>query len=197
MTFYFCQNHSKMSNKILQPSPVSASSFVKNSPRLLYNWIENQLFMNVTPAISVRSLNFLHLQYYITIFHFIFSGQKSACDVLLRRGGQISSTNLKENPPLHLANRHGHWSVADSLLKEGADPEQPDGSGIQNNTWNIGIESKIKVICVRPHKKMSRFRLHEHSLGAPQKIKFKVKSWLIPQSKGAFIHSYYTCNRQS
>ena len=66
-------------------------------------------------------------------FSFHFSGQKSACDVLIRRGGQISSTNLKENPPLHLANRHGHWSVADSLLKEGADPEQPDGSGIQNH----------------------------------------------------------------
>ena len=57
------------------------------------------------------------------------AGQKSACDVLIRRGGKISATNLKENPPLHLANRHGHWSVADTLLKEGADPEQPDGSG--------------------------------------------------------------------
>ena len=66
---------------------------------------------------------------------FLPSGQKSACDVLIRRGGRISATNLKENPPLHLANRHGHWSVADSLLKEGADTEQPDGSGINKNQY--------------------------------------------------------------
>ena len=44
------------------------------------------------------------------------AGQKLSCDVLLRRGAKISATNLKENPALHLANRHGHWSVADLLL---------------------------------------------------------------------------------
>ncbi len=55
------------------------------------------------------------------------SGQNGSCLVLLRRGASLCATNLKECPPLHMATRQGHWGVADTLLKEGADPNQLDG----------------------------------------------------------------------
>lgn len=55
------------------------------------------------------------------------SGQNGSCLVLLRRGASLSATNLKECRPLHMATRQGHWGVADTLLKEGADPNQLDG----------------------------------------------------------------------
>ena len=55
------------------------------------------------------------------------SGQNGSCLVLIRRGASISCANLKESFPLHMATRQGHWGVADTLLKEGADPNQLDG----------------------------------------------------------------------
>lgn len=45
------------------------------------------------------------------------SGQKSACDALLRRGADPAAKNLRGVCPIHLATRNGHWSVACSLLK--------------------------------------------------------------------------------
>ena len=47
--------------------------------------------------------------------------------VLIRRGASLSVSNLKESFPLHMATRQGHWGVADTLLKEGADGNQLDG----------------------------------------------------------------------
>ena len=34
------------------------------------------------------------------------AGQKTSCDVLLRRGADTCSRNLRETPPLHLATRY-------------------------------------------------------------------------------------------
>ena len=58
------------------------------------------------------------------------AGQKTSCDVLLRRGAATGSRNLRETPPLHLATRQGHWSIADAILKEDVSgSKQVDSSG--------------------------------------------------------------------
>ena len=58
------------------------------------------------------------------------AGQKTSCDVLLRRGANTRSKNLRETPAIHLATRHGHWSIADAILKEDTyGSKQADSSG--------------------------------------------------------------------
>ena len=56
------------------------------------------------------------------------AGQKVSCDVLIRRRADITVSNLKDVPPLHMATRQGHWSIADALLKEGSSPEILDSA---------------------------------------------------------------------
>ena len=51
-----------------------------------------------------------------------------SCDVLIRRRADITVSNLKDVPPLHMATRQGHWSIADALLKEGSGPEILDSA---------------------------------------------------------------------
>ena len=34
------------------------------------------------------------------------NGQKTSCDVLIRRGANTGARNLRETPPLHLATRY-------------------------------------------------------------------------------------------
>ena len=55
------------------------------------------------------------------------AGQNGSCLVLIRRGASLLVSDLKESFPLHMATRQGHWGVADTLLKEGADPNLLDG----------------------------------------------------------------------
>ena len=57
------------------------------------------------------------------------SGEKEACDILLKRGAKVTVTNLKETPPLHMATKQGHWSVADTLLNAGAKSDHLDNAG--------------------------------------------------------------------
>ena len=57
------------------------------------------------------------------------SGEKESCDILLKRGAKVTVSNLKETPPLHLATKQGHWSVADALLSAGAKTSHQDNAG--------------------------------------------------------------------
>ena len=57
------------------------------------------------------------------------AGQKTCCEIALRRGARVSAANLKEIPSLHMAISGGHWAITDILLKEGASLEQTDTEG--------------------------------------------------------------------
>ena len=70
------------------------------------------------------------------------AGQNGSCLVLIRRGALLSVSNLKESFPLHMATRQGHWGVADTLLKEGADPNQLDG-GQRSPLMIAALEGRV------------------------------------------------------
>ena len=57
------------------------------------------------------------------------AGEKSCCEILIRRSAKVNTPNLKDIPPIHLAISGGHWSVTEYLLKEGADIEDTDSQG--------------------------------------------------------------------
>lgn len=57
------------------------------------------------------------------------AGDKKCCEILLKRGAQVSASNLREIPPLQCAILGGHWDITDLLLREKADLEQTDNVG--------------------------------------------------------------------
>jgi len=57
------------------------------------------------------------------------AGDKKCCEILLKRGAQVSASNLKEIPPLQCGILGGHWAITDLLLREKADLEQTDNVG--------------------------------------------------------------------
>ena len=68
--------------------------------------IKTNLFLNSLYYIFYRSpyINFLSLGD-TPLCAGASAGQKTSCDILLRRGADTGSRNLRETPPLHLATR--------------------------------------------------------------------------------------------
>ncbi len=77
------------------------------------------------------------------------AGEKSCCEILLRRGAKVLAPNLKEVPALHLAIASGNWAITDILLKEGASLEQTDNQ--------VTISSNLVSLSFKlPHSKLER-----------------------------------------
>ena len=57
------------------------------------------------------------------------NGHLKCCEILLRRGAKVSTTNLEGNPALYNAVSSGHWPVTELLIKEGAKLDQTDSLG--------------------------------------------------------------------
>merc|ERR1719336_3383415 len=56
-------------------------------------------------------------------------GQRSCCQVLVRRGAKLGGTNLLGVSPLMMAAREGHYDICDFLLGAGAMLDQSDSQG--------------------------------------------------------------------
>ncbi|XP_022248629.1 protein TANC2-like [Limulus polyphemus] len=57
------------------------------------------------------------------------AGQRKVCEMLLRRGATVFTTNQLREPPLTCAVAEGHWEIAELLLNYKAALEQPDKTG--------------------------------------------------------------------
>ena len=57
------------------------------------------------------------------------AGQLASCEVVVRRGGTVTASNLAGVAPLQLAAKEGHYAVCEQLLAQGAELELAGGGG--------------------------------------------------------------------